>query len=406
MGNSTEAKLMFSIFPKTQLSFPNMESFEQYIKDEIRFWENIDESIKLRYDDILALTRKIRNVSDTEKENIFCQISRLLDTGECNNNIHFCVYSKSALGQYLAKLHKNDPGDYKTTAPEIVSLNFTDETVKLSSARRDLPVNSSLFRNLLKSYFLFNVETIANTDLSIYKKNLKELLSEIAQTNIDMKNELAQNKKTFANSINTDQKTFQEMCNTISQKEQVFEGTFENQLQTWNKNIEALEETYNEKLQLEEPAKYWQKLASEYRKWGGIYVVADIFAAAFFAFILILLLINSDWIPVFSREKFDMNVVRGCLLLLAMSSVLGFIIHILTKFALSSYHLARDYEERFQLTKVYLALLKNDSIKDNEQVKSIVMQSLFCRADTGLLKGEHSSQMPSPLTEILKGDMK
>ena len=71
------------------------------------------------------------------------------------------------------------------------------------------------------------------------------------------------------------------------------------------------------------------------------------------------------------------------------------------KSSFSSFHLSRDYRERFQLTNVFLALLHDGDVKCDDQVKQIVMQSLFSRSDTGLLKGEHSFAMPG-VSELLK----
>jgi hypothetical protein len=69
-------------------------------------------------------------------------------------------------------------------------------------------------------------------------------------------------------------------------------------------------------------------------------------------------------------------------------------LHLFTKLAISCFHLSRDYRERFQLTNVFLALLREGDVKCDDQVKQIVMQALFSRSDTGLLKGEHSFKMP------------
>jgi hypothetical protein len=46
----------------------------------------------------------------------------------------------------------------------------------------------------------------------------------------------------------------------------------------------------------------------------------------------------------------------------------------------SAYHLARDAEERYTLTYLYLSLLKDNNVTDNE--RNLVMQSLFSRAET------------------------
>jgi len=62
------------------------------------------------------------------------------------------------------------------------------------------------------------------------------------------------------------------------------------------------------------------------------------------------------------------------------------------KFMFSNFHLARDAEEREKLTYLYLALISNGQF--NEDERKIVMQSLFSRSDTGLLKEDSSPTMP------------
>jgi len=66
----------------------------------------------------------------------------------------------------------------------------------------------------------------------------------------------------------------------------------------------------------------------------------------------------------------------------------------------SSYHLQRDAEEREQLAYVYLAITHEQKEIDAESRK-IVLQALFSRADTGLLK-DSSPTMPGGLAELIK----
>ena len=69
--------------------------------------------------------------------------------------------------------------------------------------------------------------------------------------------------------------------------------------------------------------------------------------------------------------------------------------------AFSSFHLARDAEEREQLTYVYLSLIKDSAVDEKE--KSLIMQSLFSRAETGLLKGDSGPAMPNDISGKLFG---
>lgn len=64
---------------------------------------------------------------------------------------------------------------------------------------------------------------------------------------------------------------------------------------------------------------------------------------------------------------------------------------------MSTYHLYRDAQERKQLTYLYLSLKKESDIPDAD--RHIILQSLFSRADTGLLKEDSSPTMPSGVLE-------
>ena len=76
-------------------------------------------------------------------------------------------------------------------------------------------------------------------------------------------------------------------------------------------------------------------------------------------------------------------------------SFLAYGIRALHKVAFSSFHLSRDSEEREQLTYVYLALIKENAI--DEKDKNLIMQSLFSRAETGLLKDDSGPTMPNDM---------
>ncbi len=82
-------------------------------------------------------------------------------------------------------------------------------------------------------------------------------------------------------------------------------------------------------------------------------------------------------------------------------STLFYLLRLFVKLSLSSFHLARDANERYQLTHQYLALLQEKAIDDKS--RDILLQSLFSRAETGLLKGDSSPTLPDGvLSQVLK----
>ena len=52
----------------------------------------------------------------------------------------------------------------------------------------------------------------------------------------------------------------------------------------------------------------------------------------------------------------------------------------------------RDAEEREQVTYLYLSLSEETNV--DEEARSIVLQALFSRSETGLLNQEHGPAMP------------
>jgi len=99
--------------------------------------------------------------------------------------------------------------------------------------------------------------------------------------------------------------------------------------------------------------------------------------------------------------QFSLPGLRGSILILVVISTIVYLLSLFVKIATSSYHLARDARERYQLTLVFLALTKEQAVKDAEDRK-IVLQSLFSRADTGLLKTDGAPAMPGTVGSLFE----
>lgn len=82
-------------------------------------------------------------------------------------------------------------------------------------------------------------------------------------------------------------------------------------------------------------------------------------------------------------------------------SFVAFCIRALIKVMFSSFHLARDCEERYTLTYFYLSLTKESEVSQED--RQLVMQSLFSRADTGLLKDDSGPTMSNDIVGKLIG---
>lgn len=161
--------------------------------------------------------------------------------------------------------------------------------------------------------------------------------------------------------------------------------------------IAELENLYRYKLKLEAPADYWKKRAKQLNSEGKSYLfwlIGVSLVACLLLFILLFSLGDGFFDTAFSDK---MKGIKWSIILITIVSLLAFTIKILAKMTFSSFHLSRDAEEREQLTHFYLALKKDTEI--NEQERQLILQSLFSRADTGLLKDDSSPTMPTSIIE-------
>ncbi len=91
--------------------------------------------------------------------------------------------------------------------------------------------------------------------------------------------------------------------------------------------------------------------------------------------------------------------IQGVVIFGSLLAVYTFLLRTFSRLTFSSFHLMRDAEEREQLTYLYLALSQEKQI--DESSRSIVLQALFSRSETGLLTSEGGPTMPG-VGEILK----
>ncbi|MDA8241332.1 MAG: DUF6161 domain-containing protein [Nitrospiraceae bacterium] len=155
--------------------------------------------------------------------------------------------------------------------------------------------------------------------------------------------------------------------------------------------LEDLKKLHSEQLRLKEPARYWEDLATQYEIRGKSWRTWLTASSSLFLVFLVSVLYNLPE-TLFPGQRFGLGGVKSTLLLAFMASVGIYVVHYLVKMSLSSYHMARDARERFQLTHVYLSLMHEGAVTPEERV--IVLQSIFSRSDTGLIKGDGSPTLP------------
>ena len=153
---------------------------------------------------------------------------------------------------------------------------------------------------------------------------------------------------------------------------------------------------YGEKLKLSEPAKYWEKIEKIYAKKGTKwFCIGGGLAVAIVIGLVLLLNFMSSF---FSEDQHWFDSLKTSAIITVITGVAIYMLRLTVKMATSSYHLSRDAKERNNLSYFYLALIEKSAVSDKE--RALILNSLFSRSDTGLLKGEAQLTMPTNLSDI------
>lgn len=167
--------------------------------------------------------------------------------------------------------------------------------------------------------------------------------------------------------------------------------------------LSNLEKTYEEKLKIEKPAEFMLEQANKYRNSFYWWCLAIVLLAIFLIILLAVIVspqvtFNDKLITVSVLSK-DMPVYSS-IILLAMISLVVYILRIFIKMAVSSKHLMEEYKQKYSLTYFYLSLINNGNIKD-EKAQNIILTSLFTKADTGLIKNDGSNEFDKTILSLL-----
>lgn len=308
-------------------------------------------------------------------------------SGEKYQNQYFIFLYDSAETDFIIKI--NNKNKYLTQG----AIDYlTNNTINLNSNNREYLTG-----------ILFGYEFKNQTDSEIHHRRNNEKIS-LAKIR-DKYNEYIVEAEQQLNGYITDAKDnltnhFETVDKLKEDKNSVYEEWF-NGIQIGfdrffkesKDNIESNENLYREKLRLEAPADYWKKRGKVLKSDGQKFLIWLIILIVFAAnglFILLFQIPDGMLLKVFDDK---VTAIKWSIILVTMVSLLAYGIKILARLTFSSYHLSRDAEEREQLTHFYLALKQDTSVTDND--RQLILQSLFSRADSGLLKEDSSPTMPT-----------
>lgn len=229
------------------------------------------------------------------------------------------------------------------------------------------------------------------------KKFISKMRCEIEALSNDYQNELTNHIRQTSDDYTAYKEKLDNFekssIDSLSQWMITHKGEFETFHKSSEEQIKALENQYSELLKLQEPVKYWKDRATELNakanKMLGV-VIAITVVAVFLIYALLWLTPEGMLNSIFNGDK--TAAIRWSIVFAIFISFIAFLIRAIMKYMFSNFHLARDAEEREKLTYLYVSLLNKGDFSEDE--RKIVLQALFSRSDTGLLKEDSSPTMP------------
>lgn len=377
--------------------FKGFGSIHKFLSNQSKGWEkheDLPNELEQSKKKFSSLKDRLENFLISHKDQPFkSNLDNYWRTEESQlkSKAYLFVYD-SPITEFLIQVHQDYPKYFQGAYKFIIGSNNIND--------RDGFIGS-----IMAYEFYFKDDT------EILQRRKKET-SSLRKIKNDLRNQIAESESHLTEYLDKSQVEYWNYIRKIdefkTEKEDVFDSWFNESKSNFNnfdneskEKITSLEKTYEEILRLKKPAEYWNKRASKLKKegWKAIYWLIGMIAFACITLYLLLWLTPEGMLLSFKGDQY--LAIKWSLIYVTFLSFLAYGIRALNKVAFSSFHLARDAEEREQLTYVYLSLIKESAVDEKE--KSLIMQSLFSRADTGLLKDVSSPTMPNDITGKIFG---
>lgn len=352
-----------------------------YLQNELSFWKEHDPNNKLSdFVKRSSLTNAISNFETAHKQYKQSSGNGDYHLGQSVSQIRSgTLYSKSALAQYL--LTVMDRGQ------EFLSgFRYGLSTSKSSTFSVNAGLLEGFYAALEYRKFVSGLQLEALTEAQLFEKNVR-----------DANEQYATLLYSYTASFHDQEVRLKDIIAQTNQQFDKLNSVCDAYFKERDSRCADLEKLYQEKLRLEAPAEYWKELDKQYNRAGWIWFV---FSVLFTAGIIIGLVFVLKYLPnLFSEDSHWIEVFKNSAIITVITSIAVYLLRLFVKMAVSSFHLSRDAKERNKLTYFYLALIEKKAVTEKE--RAIILNSLFSRADTGLLKGDSSPTMSSNVAELV-----
>lgn len=367
------------LFPEQiEREFTTINQLQDFIDGEVEFWSQCNEGkaseIRNYFNDIKTnLNYFFNSYNQNNQYNANDYLERVLNN--LRNKRFPLVFSETQIAKFILEKYSVSYQRANGVIEYIFSLSDSFSYIS----------NKEYFEGILEAYKYRNQEIAFTKVVDNFDDSVLEIKEKIIRTH----DNLYKISKVYEENL---KESYNDFSSSISNWRDETKNEFESYIKDKINTFEDLEITYKEKLKLEAPIDYWDKLYNYYNERGKTWTNAAVSTSAIMMGLLIVILYNIPSQLNVTLDSFSFESLRATLILTVLISIGVYLVRLFVKLALSSYHLARDAKERYQLTYVYLALINEGKI--SEQDRNIVLQALFSRADTGLLKGDSSPTLP------------
>lgn len=359
--------------------FSTFGDFERFIVTEQNFWNEFTngELNQFRANGIAML----RAINEARKENISVDefLRNVREILAILKNVHFRL-SHSREGQFLAQLYKVHPNQANAAYSVLVG--------------KTLPPfhnNVDTFVGVIRA-IVFVIDQHALDDLKLHGTALEDLASKFQSLAHTLTNNYHGTRETEIAKMDAARTELREVAGAAEKMNVQRQSDFVEAMNTWEHSIRQLQTQFGELMRLKKPADYWNQLVKSYLWQGAIWIsLASLASIVFVIFMSTLLQDFPTWLK---GEGWSMDHLKGAIIFAIIVSISTYVITLFVRLGMSAFHLSRDAKERYQLTYVYLSMISEKAI-DPDKDRQIVLQSLFSRADTGLLKGDGGPTMPN-----------
>lgn len=390
-----------------QKQFEGINDIYRFFRQQAQAWEKINDELpgnlrnskdhftQLR-DRIANFVNKNTNTNGNGFQNNWRGISGQLGRNQTLNGNSPLFLAEAPETTFLIDIYHNYPKAY----------NGAFQFITTPDGRN---ISQNISPGILKGYILaYEFRLQDHTEIQQRRDNEKISLGHIRSKYEDF---LQQAEKDLQSTIKETKENYDQHVKTIDEleekKEESFDHWFGKSINSFKEffdkaqeDAESMKEIFRDGLRFAGPVKYWRKRALEMKKNGAWWIKwfsGSVLLAASSIFLLLWLVPDSMTLSLFNG---DPAAIKWTLLFITFLSFLAYGVRTFAKLTFSSYHLARDAEEREQLTHIYLALKKDSNVEEEDRL--VILQALFSRAETGLLKDDAAPTMPATVLEKIR----